>query len=266
MGIDIFSIIFPVISVGALAVIFGAILGFSSKKYAVDSDPRVEKIRTVLLGANCGACGCAGCGAFAEAVASGHATYKDCSPGGNSTALQIAEIMGIDASLSAKKVAFVRCAGTCDKAKNDYIYDGLESCMAASMLATGGSKSCSYGCLGLASCQQACPFHAIEMVDGIAVIDPEKCASCEKCISTCPKNLIEMVPDIKKVRVACHSKDKGKEVKSNCAVGCIGCKICQKNCKFDAITVEDNLALIDYEKCTLCMECVQKCPTKAIIG
>lgn len=259
------GILYPVLSIGGLALIFGAILGFSAKKFAVKTDPRVEKIMSALPGANCGGCGFPGCAIFAEAVAKEDASYKGCPPGGATTAAKIAENMGIDATVSARKVAFVKCNGNCDSTKRNYIYDGPKSCVAASQLATGGNKSCATGCLGLASCKNACPFDAIKMVDTIAVIDRKKCTSCGKCVAVCPKNLIEIVPDKSKVRVACNTTDKGKLVRENCRAGCIGCNICQKTCKFGAITLENNLAHVDYDKCTLCMECVNKCPSKAIV-
>jgi len=107
-------------------------------------------------------------------------------------------------------------------------------------------------------------FDAVIIEDGIAVIIEDKCTACGKCITACPKNLIEIVPEKSTIRVVCNSKDTGKVVRVNCIVGCISCRICQKLCKAEAITIEDDLARIDYEKCTLCEECVNKCPVKAI--
>jgi len=258
------SILYPILSVSALALAFGAILGFSAKKFAVKSDPLVEKITKALPGANCGGCGFPGCAVFAENVSKGKASYRGCPPGGASTAVEIASFIGIEATASNRKIAFVKCNGSNDNIKRNYIYDGPKSCVSASQLATGGNKTCRYSCIGLASCKNACPFGAIKMVDSIAVVIREKCSACGKCVTVCPKNLIEIVPDKSTVRVLCNSRDKAKAVRESCRAGCIGCSICQKTCKQGAITVEDNIAHIDYEKCTLCMECVDKCPSKAI--
>ena len=258
------SILYPILSVGSLALVFGLVLGFSAKKFAVESDPKVDRIINVLPGANCGGCGYPGCAVFAERVVQGEASYRGCPPGGASAAVEIAKHLGIEATATNRKVAFIKCSGSNDNIKRNYIYDGPKSCVSASQLATGGNKTCRYSCIGLASCKNACPFGAIKIVDSIAVVITEKCSACGKCVTVCPKNLIEIVPDISKVRVLCNSRDKGRLVRENCRAGCIGCNLCQKQCTAGAITVEDNVAHIDYEKCTLCGECVDKCPSKVI--
>jgi Na+-translocating ferredoxin:NAD+ oxidoreductase RNF subunit RnfB len=258
------SLIVPIICIGGLSLVFGALLGFSAKKFAVQVDPKVEKIRNILPGVNCGGCGFAGCSVFAEAVAEEKASYKGCPAGGSGTAAEIAKTMGISASLSDRKVAFIKCNGMDDNIKRNYIYNGPRNCVAASQLATGGNKSCSYSCVGLASCKNACPFDAIKIVDSIAIVDEKKCTACGKCVSVCPKKLIEIIPEKSKVRVLCNSRDIGRVVRKNCRAGCISCTLCQRVCEAGAITVHDNIAHIDYTKCTLCMKCVDKCPAKAI--
>jgi len=258
------SILIPILCVGGLALLFGVILGLSAKKFAVESDPNVDRIIKVLPGANCGGCGFPGCAVFAENVTNGKASYRGCPPGGASTAVEIARFMGIEATASNRKVAFVKCNGSNDNIKRNYIYDGPKSCVSASQLATGGNKTCRYSCIGLASCKNACPFGAIKIIDSIAVVITEKCSACGKCVTVCPKNLIEIISDRNTVRVLCNSRDKGKIVRENCRAGCTGCTVCEKVCKEGAITVKDNIAHIDYEKCTLCLECMHKCPSKAI--
>jgi len=263
-GIMFESILFPILCVGGLALVFGTILGFSAKKFAVENNPAVDRIINVLPGVNCGGCGYPGCTVFAERVVQGEADYRGCPPGGSSLAVEIANQMGIDATPTNRKIAFIKCNGTNDNIKRNYIYDGPKSCLSASQLATGGNKTCTYSCIGLESCKNACPFNAIKMVDSIAVVIREKCTACGKCIKACPKDLIEIVPDISKVRVLCNSRDKARMVKESCRAGCFGCTLCIKACKEGAITVADNIAVIDYEKCTLCGDCVDKCPARAI--
>jgi electron transport complex protein RnfB len=157
----------------------------------------------------------------------------------------------------------VICCGDNNNAKEKYEYQGIQDCKAAEMLA-GGSKSCRYGCTGLGTCVRECPFDAIHVVNGVAVVDEDKCTACKKCIAVCPKQIIELVPVSKKVRVLCKNLEKGKSVMNVCKVGCIACQKCVKACKFDAIHVENNIAKIDYEKCVNCMMCAEVCPTKTI--
>ena len=173
--------------------------------------------------------------------------------------------MGQEAGEQIRKTAFVKCAGTCEKAKQDYEYHGLGDCVMVNMMQSGGPKSCNYGCLGEGTCVKACPFDAIHIVDGIAVVDKEACKACGKCVAACPKHLIELVPYDQKHLVQCSSKDKGKDVMKACSVGCIGCKMCERMCKFDAVKVTDNIAYIDPEKCTGCGACAEKCPKKIIL-
>ena len=258
------SILLPVLSIAGLSLLFGALLGFSAKKFAVKTDPRIEEINGILPGVNCGGCGFAGCAVFAEAVANEEASYRGCPAGGASTAAEIAKTMGIDPVVSNRKAAFIKCNGMDDNVKRNYIYDGPRNCVAASMLATGGNKSCRYSCIGLESCKNACPFDAIQIVDSIARVDPKKCTACGRCITVCPKKLIEIAPDSARVRVMCNSRDKSRQVRINCRAGCIGCSLCTKACETGAITVIDNVAHIDYEKCSSCLKCVDKCPAKVI--
>ena len=260
----IVDIVIPVICIAGLALIFGGLLGFSGKKFAVEVDPKVERIQGFLPGVNCGGCGFPGCAIFAEAVAKQKAAYQGCPVGGDEAAAGIAGVLGIEAATEGRKIAFVKCHGVEENVKRNYIYDGPESCVAASQLATGGNKSCEYSCIGLSSCKNVCPFGAIKMVNSIAEVDAEKCTACGKCVSACPKDLIEIVPEKSNIRVLCNSKDKGKVVRANCRAGCIACMLCKKVCAAEAIVIEENIARVDYEKCTLCGDCVSKCPTKAI--
>lgn len=257
------DIINPIIVLGGLGLAFGVLLSIASNVFAVEIDPKVEEIRSVLPGANCGACGFPGCDGLANAIAKGNAPVTACSVGGNPVAEQVADIMGVNATNVDRNVATVLCQGDCNKAKDKYRYEGIKDCRAANIL-QGGSKACSFGCLGCGTCKEVCAFDAITMVDGVAVIDKEKCTACMKCIEVCPKAIIELVPYDNQFVVKCKSKDTGKEVRNKCTIGCIGCQICVKNCPVDAFSFENNLAKINYDKCINCGVCAEKCPTKAI--
>ena len=257
--------IFSVVLLAVLGILIGILLGVAGKVFAVETDERVEKVRECLPGNNCGGCGYPGCDGLAEAIVAGDALVNGCPVGGAPVAGKIAEILGVEAGSSEKQVAFVKCAGTCEKANQDYEYTGVQDCAAMAFVPNGGPKSCNYGCLGFGNCVKACPFDAIHVVDGVAVVDKDACKACGKCVAACPKHLIELLPVSAKHIVQCSSKDKGKDVMKACSVGCIACHLCEKNCPSDAVHVVDNVAYIDQEKCTKCGLCAEKCPKKIIL-
>ena len=232
------GILIAALVVGGTGLFIGVFLGVAGKKFAVEVDEREEAIMGVLPGNNCGGCGYAGCSGLAAAIVKGEAEIGGCPVGGTPVAEKIGAIMGVEAGAQERQVAFVKCAGTCEKAGQDYEYCGLGDCVMVSMMQNGGPKTCNYGCLGEGTCVAACPFDAIHIVDGIAVVDKEECKACGKCIAACPKQLIELVPYSQKHLVQCSSRDKGKDVMKACSVGCIGCKMCERVCEAGAVGVE----------------------------
>ena len=261
---NISAILLAMVVVGGTGLLIAILLGIASEKFKVPVDEKEVAIRAELPGNNCGGCGYAGCDGLAKAIANGEAPVNGCPVGGAAAAEKISAIMGVEAGEFVKKVAFVKCAGTCEKAILDYDYTGIQDCTMASMMQNGGAKGCNSGCLGFGSCVAACPFDAIHVVDGIAVVDKEACKACGKCIAACPKHLIELIPYEQKTFVRCNSNAKGKVQLAICQAGCIGCRLCEKNCEAGAITVTNFLAHIDADKCTECGVCVEKCPRKII--
>ncbi len=257
------EILYPILALGGLGILFGVGLSLAAKKFCVSSDPRVDKIQNNLPGANCGACGMGGCSGLAEALTEGKCSVDKCTVAEEENKAKIAQILGVEFKKSVRMVAVLHCGGGI-RVKDRFIYSGISDCVAAN-LNLGGQKSCTYGCLGFGTCARVCPFGAIKISkEGLPVIDKEKCRACNKCVEACPKKLFSLIPETHRVFVACRSLDQGKDTKVVCPVGCIGCKLCERACKFDAIHVIDNVAVIDYNKCTSCGACVKACPMKTI--
>lgn len=259
------AFITPVVLVVGIGLISAIILTLADKFMAVPVDETANNIRVLLPGANCGACGYAGCDDYAAAIAADPTGVLAnlCTPGGSSTASAIAELLGVDAGATETKVATVMCAGTTGLTKKDMDYQGYKTCASVKQF-FGGPGSCKFSCIGYGDCVVACPYDAIHICDGVALVDRDKCVGCEMCVKACPQGIIDMVPPKSRVYVACSSKDPGKITKDICEVGCIACKLCEKACKFDAVHVVDNLAKIDPEKCTNCGLCVKACPKDTI--
>ena len=250
-----------VITLIGLVVAVGLVV--AGKLFFVKKDEREAAVRELLPGNNCGACGYAGCDALAAAVARGEAPVNACPVGGNPVAEKIAAVMGTKAEAVERHLAFVRCKGSCDVTKNQGKYIGLQDCRTAVMNGIRTTE-CDYGCIGLGSCVSVCPEHAIRVENGVAIVDDSKCVGCGLCAKTCPKGIIELVPEEKKIRVACSNRDNGVTVKKVCSAGCIGCTLCTKKCPAEAITVNGNLAHVDYAACVSCGECASACPVKVI--
>ena len=263
-------ILIAVISLGAIALVLAAILYVASKKFAVYEDPRIAQVAAVLPQANCGGCGFPGCSGFADAcVKAGSLEGKLCPVGGQPVMAKVADILGLAAEASEPKVAVVRCNGTCANRPRTNQYDGARSCAIAASL-YGGETGCSFGCLGCGDCVAACQFGAISInpETGIPEVDEEKCTGCGACANACPRHIIELRkkgPKSRRVYVQCVNHDKGAVAKKACSVACIGCGKCQKVCKFDAITIENNVAYVDFNKCRMCTKCVDECPTGALV-
>jgi RnfABCDGE-type electron transport complex B subunit len=259
------EILIPLITMGLLGLIFSTGLVLAYKKLRVEENPLIAKVEEILPGVNCGACGCSGCRAYAQAVVEGKAEANLCSVGGEEIAQEIGRLLGIEVTETVKKIARVLCQGTLALAKFKGKYRGIISCYAAQIVA-GGNKLCEYGCLGLGDCVRACPFDAIYIgKEGLPIIIEENCVACGKCVDACPRGIIEILPNFQKVIVFCRNKDKGSLARKLCERACLGCGICSRACP-EGIKLEDNLAVV-FNPLNLGEEClskIEKCPTKAI--
>lgn len=260
------EILLPVIIMGIMGIVFALLLYIASTVFHVPVNPKVQALRDALPGVNCGACGFPGCDGLANAIAEGNGSVTACPVGGEETAQELASIMGQDAGEMEKMVAVVHCQGDKTRSEDKYNYEGSGDCRAISMN-LGGNKKCPSGCLGGGSCKIACDFGAIEMVNGVAIVNKDKCTGCEQCVKMCPKHIISMVPYKQESVVLCSSTDKGKEVRGYCSVGCIGCTICAKQYP-EGFVIENFLAKASYDYKTVDEEAlanaVEKCPNNCI--
>ena len=258
------QVFIPALILLVLAMLFAIALAYLGKKLAVSRDERIDQVRDCLSGANCGACGYAGCDGFATALVEGKAELSSCNATSKEKKEEIAEILGLTDTGEATKVV-VCCHGGQD-AKDKYDYVGYGDCRSMELLA-GGRKQCAWGCLGTGSCVDACQHHAVTVKQkGYSDVSLSKCISCGRCISVCPKKIIKRIPASATYYVACSNHQKGKEVRELCTKGCIACGICVKQCEVGAITIVDNLATIDYTKCINCGKCAAKCPQRCIVS
>lgn len=258
------QVFIPALILLVLAMLFAIALAYLGKKLAVSRDERIDRVKDCLSGANCGACGYAGCDGFATALVEGKAELSSCNATSKEKKEEIAEILGLTDTGEATKVV-VCCHGGQD-AKDKYDYVGYGDCRSMELLA-GGRKQCAWGCLGTGSCVDACQHHAVTVKQkGYSEVSLSKCISCGKCISVCPKKIIKRIPASATYYVACSNHQKGKEVRELCTKGCIACGLCVKQCEVGAITIVDNLATIDYTKCINCGKCAAKCPQRCIVS
>ncbi len=258
------DIVLPVFIIVPIGILAALMLTLAYKYMHVKTDERISDIRSVLPGANCGACGYRGCDDYAEALINGDDVKSNlCIPGSSEVTKKISDILGRESEETTDRKAFICCNGSCQHTGRKYDYQGVQTCAAAKMLFEG-NWDCIYGCLGFGDCAASCPFNAIDVSDGLARVDLKKCVGCGICVGKCPNNIIKIVLRNQVAVIKCSSHDSGKTTRQICDVGCIACKKCEKACDYDAVKVKDNLAEIDYDKCTGCGECVDVCPCDVI--
>jgi|AGTN01.1.fsa_nt_gi Predicted NADH:ubiquinone oxidoreductase, subunit RnfB len=256
------DIFIPVISLTLIGFLLAVMIVVVMKKLAIKEDERLGEIINLLAGANCGGCGRAGCADFARALIKGEAKITDCNPTSKEGKEAIGRLLGSDLMIGGDTLVINACGGG-NACSDKYDYQGYGDCASIELLA-GGRKSCPTGCIGAGTCTKVCAFSAVKLVNGVAVVDRTKCVKCGTCIKHCPKKIIRRIPGKAVYYIACSNPLKGKEVRINCRVGCISCEICMKSCPAGAITMVNNLPIINYDKCTACGICAEKCPSKCI--
>ncbi len=250
----------------SLGILLAAILAVANRRLYVYEDPRIDEIEDLLPRANCGACGIAGCRPFAEALIKGETQPSRCTVNSPELNQQIADLLGVSVGDQERLIARLACAGGTHVAATRARYEGLKSCRAAALVA-GGGKGCVWGCLGLGDCQVECGFDAIELNRyGLPIVDAEKCTGCGDCVEICPKDLFSLQPESHRLWVNCRNKDPQDEAESHCEVVCTACGRCAADAPEGLIRMEENLAVIDYEKNDLASPvAIERCPTGAIV-
>lgn len=267
------NILTALIVLGLIALVAAIVLYVCSRRFAVSEDPRIGQVSALLPQANCGGCGFAGCSGLASALVKaadgGSLGSLACPVGGAATMAKVAAVLGMEVEAGKKRVAVVRCQGSCSNRPVIASYDGKPSCRVMNMCGMGDT-ACGYGCLGCGDCESACSFGGIRInaETHLPEVDTTLCTACGACAKACPRGIIELRPcgpKDRRIYVSCVSHDRGPAAVKACAASCIGCGKCVKECTFEAISVVDNVAYINPDKCRMCRKCEKVCPRHAIV-
>jgi len=254
-----------------ILIIVGLVLGsvgliflfsyLSYKKRHLTHD--IEFVRKMLPCVDCGMCGEKNCTNLAIKIAGGNKEPEACKLIRPENAQKIKQHFNANYKESTRQVAFVRCKGGC-KAEDKYIYDGAKNCAVQEMLHSG-SKACKFACLGCGDCVEACKYRAIKINDrGVAEVIRSKCTGCGACKDVCPNKVISMEKLELSVNVVCNNQSTDPTITKKCEVSCMHCGNCIKVCPVGAISVVDNVPVIDAKKCIECYRCVAICPNHVI--
>ena len=256
---------FAALALAALAILLSSVLLLAGRFLRVAEDPRLERLVSLLPGTNCGACGYAGCRAFATALLAGEAPPARCSVSSPAAHRRIAEFLQVDVGVAERRVARLACAGDRDMAPLQAVYEGEPRCSAAAVVG-GGGKDCAWGCLGLGDCERACDFDAIQMNKlGLPVVDEAQCTACGDCVRACPRNLFRIVPAAQRLWVACNNPLAGNRLLASCRVACTACGRCVQDAPA-WLHMEQNLPrLIDHAPGCPPHAAIDRCPTGAIV-
>ncbi len=263
---SVVAVVNSALILGGVGLTFGILIALANRKLFVWEDPRIDTVNQFLPGTNCGACGFAGCHAFAEELVQGDTQPAVCTVMGSDDVTDVAEFLGVEVGEVAQRVARLLCAGGCDVAVQQADYRGLQTCAAAAGVASGG-KGCTWGCIGLDDCRDVCDLDAIYMNSyDIPVVIPERCTACGDCVEACPKDLFTIMPLDHKLLVQCKSLLEGEEAEALCSVACNACGRCAVDAASGVVEMVNGLAVVDYTKNDLAgPEAIARCPTGAIV-
>ena len=264
------TLLYAVLLLAATGLVAAVVLYFIAMKFKVDEDPRIDLVAEKLPGANCGACGKAGCRDLAKALVEGGDPNLICPVCSNEEWAGVADMLGLHADTCEVRIPVVRCQGGFLYGIHKSTYEGYDSCAYANTL-HAGENGCKYGCLGLGDCTRSCPFQCLTMdpVTRLPQVNEAICTSCGTCVKACPRSIIELRYKNAvegRIYVGCRTQDKGAVAMKHCKSACIGCGKCVKGCPVGAITLENNIAYIDFTKCIHCGACVKACPMHAIVN
>lgn len=250
---------------GGLGLAFGAGLAIAHRYLHVEEDPRLDLLADMLPNSNCGACGQAGCRAFAESLLSGVNNPSGCTVASAEIVDSVAAVLGVDPGKQEKRVARLHCAGGISAARQIAEYEGFESCRAAHLVG-GGGKGCSWGCLGLADCEVVCDFDAIRMSnERLPIVDIDRCTACGDCVDICPRDLFEILPLAHNLIVQCKAPLEGDDARTVCRVACDACGRCKQDAAPGLVEMSGNLPVVDYSAGGPASPvATQRCPTGAI--
>jgi len=260
------NILIAVAFMASLGLLLALVLVLANRRLYVYEDPRIDEVEEMLPHANCGACGTAGCRDFAEKLVGGEVKPGKCTVNSADMNQFIADFLGVDLGSEEKLVARLACAGGSNVARRYGDYQGVKSCRAATLI-NGGGKGCVWGCLGHGDCGEVCEFEAIQMDrNDLPQVNADLCTACGDCVDICPRDLFELVPQSHHLWVACKNLEKGEKAENECIVACNGCGRCAMDAPESLISIENNLAIIDYSKNSLASPvAIERCPTGAIL-
>ena len=257
-------------TLGGLTLLLAVLLHMASRRLWVEEDPRIDMVETMLPHNNCGACGYAGCRAFAEALVKGDAEPAGCTVAVADEKDDIAAFLGVEVGTERRRVARLACAGGSNVARWRANYVGQQACSAAAQVA-GGGKQCSWGCLGFGDCMAVCDFNAIHMnKHDLPVVNAADCTACGDCVEACPKDLFSLQSVDHKLWVKCKNQEQGDEILAGCEVACTGCGLCALDAPDKTIVMENALPRIADNRLAMypdneIRQAIDRCPTGAIV-
>ena len=260
------AVIIAAIIMTGLGVVFATLLATADHFLKVEEDPRLEAVDELLPGNNCGACGEPGCVAFAGKLVNGEVSPSKCTVSGEDALVEIAGLLGVDVGTQEKRVARLKCAGGEGLVAELADYRGISSCRGA-VIVDGGGRACTWGCLGLGDCEQACTFDAITMNwEGLPTVNVAACTACGDCVDVCPLDLFTIEPLDNQLFVQCSSPLSGEQARSRCSVACDACARCVADAPPGAIEMVDGLPVINWDNDQRpTQRATWRCPTGAIV-